>query len=114
LKDLRSWYNRNESTYKALTQSLKELITKILDKEAVEYVLIEARLKKFESFEMKMVRKGYNNPDQVTDFAGVMIVGSVLSNAELISKVIKRGKEFEIDWDNSQDHSIKLAENRVG
>lgn len=41
-----------------------------------------------------------------------MIVGSVLSNAELISKVIK--SNFKIDWDNSQDQFIKLAEDRVG
>ena len=39
-----------------------------------------------------------------------MIVGSVLSNAELISKKIKSGKEFQIDWDKSEDHFIKLAE----
>ena len=34
--------------------------------------------------------------------------------SELISKIIKRGKEFKIDWNNSQDHFIKLAENKMG
>jgi ppGpp synthetase/RelA/SpoT-type nucleotidyltranferase len=43
-----------------------------------------------------------------------MIVGSVLSDAELISKKIKSGKEFQIDWDKSEDHFIKLAEDKVG
>jgi putative GTP pyrophosphokinase len=86
----------------------------MLDKEAIEYIHIEARLKEFESFKKKKVRKGYRNPEEVTDLAGVMIVGSVLSNAELISKKIKSGKEFQIDWDKSEDHLIKLAEDRVG
>lgn len=90
------------------------MVKEILDKEAIEYVHIEARLKKFDSFEEKIVTKPYSKPEEVTDLAGVMIVGSVLSNAELISKIIKRGKEFKIDWKNSQDHFIKLAEDRMG
>jgi ppGpp synthetase/RelA/SpoT-type nucleotidyltranferase len=79
-----------------------------------KYVHIETRLKEFKSFKDKIVRNGYRRPEEVTDLAGVMIVGSVLSNAELISKKIKSGKEFQIDWDNSEDHLIKLAEDRVG
>jgi putative GTP pyrophosphokinase len=85
-----------------------------MDKEGVKYVLIKSRLKEFKRFEEKMIRKRYDKPEDIKDLAGIMIVASVLSNAELISKIIKREKEFEIDWDNSVDHSIRLAEDRVG
>jgi GTP pyrophosphokinase len=114
LNNLRSWYDERVPIYKPLVERLENLVRDILDIEAIEYVHIEARLKEFESFKKKIVRKGYRKPEEVTDFAGVMIVGSVLSNAELISKKIKSGKEFQIDWDRSEDHLIKLAEDRVG
>lgn len=114
LNNLRSWYGEKVPIYKPLVERLENLVREILDKEAIEYVHIEARLKEFESFKKKIVRKGYRKPEEITDLAGVMIVGSVLSNAELISKKIKSGKEFQIDWDKSEDHFIKLAEDRVG
>jgi ppGpp synthetase/RelA/SpoT-type nucleotidyltranferase len=114
LNNLRSWYNEKVRIYKLLVKRLESICREILDKEAIEYIRIEARLKEFESVEKKFVRKGYRKPEEVTDLAGVMIVGSVLSNAELISKKIKSGKEFQIDWDKSEDHSINLAEDRVG
>jgi len=114
LNSLRSWYDEKVPIYKPLVEKLENICREILNKEAIDYVLIEARLKDFESFEKKLVRKGYRNPEEVADLAGVMIVGSVLSNAELISKKIKSGKEFQIDWDKSEDHAIKLAEDRVG
>jgi putative GTP pyrophosphokinase len=114
LEGLRSWYDRNVPIYGPLTEYLERLLKEILDNEAIEYVHIESRIKKFVSLKRKIEDKGYHKPEQVTDFAGAMIVGSALSNVELISKVIERGKEFEIDWDNSLDHSIRLAEDRVG
>lgn len=114
MEDLRSGYDRNYSFYKPITEYLENLLKEILDNEAVEYVHIESRVKKFNSFKRKIEENGYRNPEQVTDFAGAMIVGSVISNVELISMMIERGKEFEIDWDNSLDHSIRLAEDRVG
>lgn len=97
MEDLGSWYDRNYSFYKPITEYLENLLKEILDNEAVEYVHIESRVKKFNSFKRKIEDKGYHNPEQVIDFAGAMIVASVLSNAELISNVIKRGKEFKID-----------------
>jgi len=114
LNDLKAWYDRNAAIYRPLPAILEKMIKGILDKEAVECILIQARLKTFESFEEKIVRNHSDNPEKVRDMVGVMIVGSVLSNAELISRVVKRNKEFEIDWDNSEDHSIKLAKDRVG
>jgi putative GTP pyrophosphokinase len=114
LNNLKSWYDEKVPIYRPLVERLENLVKEILDKEAIEYVHIEARLKKFKSFKEKIVRKKYRKPEEVTDLAGVMIVGSVLSNAELISKKIKSGKEFRIDWDKSEDHLIKLAEDRVG
>jgi ppGpp synthetase/RelA/SpoT-type nucleotidyltranferase len=114
LNNLRSWYDEKVPIYKPLVERLRNLVREILDKEAIEYVHIEARLKEFDSFEKKIVRKRYGGPEEVTDLAGVMIVGSVLSNAELISRKIKSGKVFQIDWDKSEDHLIKLAEDRVG
>ena len=112
MNNLRSWYDERAPIYKALVESLENLVKEILDNEGIEYVHIEARLKEFDSFEKKIVRKQYRSPEEVLDLAGVMIVGSVLSNAELISKVIE--SNFRIDWDNSQDHLNKLAEDRFG
>jgi putative GTP pyrophosphokinase len=114
LNNLRSWYDERAPIYKELVETLENLVREILDREGIEYVHVEARLKKFDSFEKKIVINRYRSPDEVEDLAGVMIVGSVLSNAELISKKIKSGKEFQIDWDKSVDHKIKLADDRVG
>jgi putative GTP pyrophosphokinase len=82
LNNLKLWYNERVPIYKPLVERLENLVKEILDKEAIEYVHIEARLKEFKSFEEKILRKGYHKPEEVTDLAGVMIVGSVLSNAE--------------------------------
>jgi putative GTP pyrophosphokinase len=112
--DLRSWYDEKAPIYTLLAQRTEKLIKEILHKEAVTYVLIQSRVKELKSFEEKMLRKKYKDPDEMTDLAGIIIVGSVISDAELISKIIKREKEFKIDWNNSLDPSIRLAEDRVG
>ena len=82
MNNLRSWYDERVPIYKPLVESIENKCREILDKEAIHYIQIEARLKTFDSFEKKVIRKGYRKPEEVTDLAGVMIVGSVLSNAE--------------------------------
>jgi hypothetical protein len=45
LNNLRSWYDEKVPIYKPLVERLESLVREILDKEAIEFVHIKARLK---------------------------------------------------------------------
>jgi putative GTP pyrophosphokinase len=73
-----------------LKKELNEFIQGKVDKFRLEY-----RIKDFENFKEKIVRKGYYDPFiEMEDICGVRIVCYYSSDLEIISKIIK--KEFEI------------------
>jgi putative GTP pyrophosphokinase len=106
------WYQQNISKYELIATRAKcfLMLQLSLAKEAIEYPLIQARVKDFESFVEKMERKKgkYDHPEAMTDLAGLRIVCFVLSDMELVSPLIEQ--IFRVDWDNSIDKFKELLE----
>lgn len=108
--DYRSWYEKNISKYGFVANRARNFIETSLAKEAIEYPLIQTRVKNIDSFVEKMERKKekYNRPQDMTDLAGIRIVCFVLSDIKLVSSLIEQ--IFHVDWDNSIDKFKELIE----
>jgi putative GTP pyrophosphokinase len=122
LEDYKEWYDKNSQLYNELRVVVEDIIKKILDKEGLEkgkdYSLLDSRLKNYRSFIEKMHRedeKGkreYSHPSQLTDIAGIRIVGHILSDVDMLCLLIERF--FNIDNDKTVKPSDRLGENQVG
>jgi ppGpp synthetase/RelA/SpoT-type nucleotidyltranferase len=55
----RQWYDQNILKYEIITTRAELLLNQSLTNEAIDYSLINSRVKDYESFEEKMVRKKY-------------------------------------------------------
>jgi ppGpp synthetase/RelA/SpoT-type nucleotidyltranferase len=55
----RQWYDQNILKYEIITTRTELLLKHSLTNEAIDYSLINSRVKDYESFEEKMVRKKY-------------------------------------------------------
>jgi putative GTP pyrophosphokinase len=122
LEDFKDWYHKNSQLYDELRIAVEGIIKKILDKEGLEkgkdYALLDGRLKNYRSFIDKMHRedeKGkreYSHPSQLTDIAGIRVVGHILSNVDTLCLLIERF--FNIDNNKTVRPSDRLGENQVG
>jgi GTP pyrophosphokinase len=120
--DYKEWYDNNSQLYDDLRIVVQDLIQNILVKEGLEegseYALVDSRLKKYKSFNTKMYREDengkrkYSNPTQLTDLAGIRIVGHILSDVDTLCLLIERF--FEIDNENTVRPSTRLGKSQVG
>ena len=107
------WYDCNANIYKSLTEKVRNIICEILDDEKIPVHNVTIRIKTKDSFLEKITRKNYKNPEiDITDLAGIRIVGYVDSDIKKISTIIQN--EFKIDKENSLDKSKLLGEDKVG
>jgi len=113
LNQHKKWYMARQSVYNELRLTVEDIITKILDSKKVESYDISSRVKEIDSFLTKIQKKGSSDdPTQITDFAGVRIIGYVQSDvAKIVTEV---QKEFKIDKNNSLDKSKILGEDKIG
>ena len=93
----------------------------MLNKEGMEkgsdYVFVGLELKSKTSFERKLrtIENGslkYSKPEEITDIAGIRIVGYVLADIKPISTLVER--YFRIDRKKSVDKATKLGKSKVG
>ena len=116
------WYDDNKELYDSLRQAVENLVQDKLDSQGLmkgsDYVFIESRLKDKYRFIKKMNNKDKDgkrkcaNPKEITDIAGIRIVGYILPDLEPISVVVKRF--FAVDMERSVDKFKQLGESQVG
>jgi ppGpp synthetase/RelA/SpoT-type nucleotidyltranferase len=106
------WYRQERPLYEAFANKLKNLTQEILDNQKINYWMVQARAKSLESFEEKMRRKSYTNPEEMEDLTGIRIIGYVLSDVDIISEILS--DNFDIDNEKAEDKSDTLGTNKVG
>lgn len=118
LKKPEEWgktYEGCHHIYRQFTDKLRKLISELLQENDIEVAQIEYRTKSVESFIEKIQREGrdYKNPiDEITDLAGIRVIGYYKEDVDTIGEIIKR--EFEVDRENSIDKSQVLDPDRFG
>jgi putative GTP pyrophosphokinase len=108
--DFESWYSVTAPRYQQLVQRVKPIIETALKSEDIIYSDIQLRIKGFESFKEKIVRKKYLGPENVEDLLGCRIICYVLSDIERISNIIQ--ENFHIH--NLEDKSRNLGTSKIG
>jgi putative GTP pyrophosphokinase len=104
------WYNQHIDLYREFTKKVEDLIKDLLNEQRINYHTINSRTKEFKSFRQKLAGKQYNNPKEMTDLAGVRVIGYILSDIQNISDIIE--DHFEIDWQRSGNRPESEEENR--
>lgn len=112
-KDFINKYVELRSTYKTLAFKVSQILTEILEINNVNYHIITSRAKTIESFSEKIKKPKYDNPlEQLTDLAGIRIIGYVENDVLQISKLVE--DIFQIDESNSLDKGKDLGIDKVG
>lgn len=106
------WYYTNVPLYGSLLERVKQLLETLLSDKKIPHIPIQVRVKELDSLMKKIARKGYSSPEQVTDLAGIRIIGFKLSDADNIKQIIEAN--FEIAESGKEDKLEKLNEDRVG
>jgi putative GTP pyrophosphokinase len=92
--DLQKWYSEREHLYSELLNVAEGLLERLLYDKGIPHLRIEKRVKELKSLIEKMDKRGYDNPEQVTDLAGLRIIGFILSDTEKIEKIIEDNFEY--------------------
>jgi len=99
--------------YKKLAENIAQLIEEVLEINKVNYHIVSYRAKTIDSFSNKVSKPKYDDPlNQLTDLAGIRVIGYVEDDVKLISKLIQ--ELFDIDLENSLDKSQELGVDKVG
>ena len=99
--------------YKKLAEKIAQIIREVLEINQINYHAINYRAKEIDSFSKKIDKPKYNDPiNQLTDFAGIRIIGYVEEDVKQIQDLIRN--LFEIDYENSLDKSEELGTDKVG
>ena len=106
-------YIEARSTYKILANKVEQIIKEVLEINNINFHMVTSRAKSIESFSEKIKKPKYDKPlEQLTDLAGIRIIGYVESDVNAISKLIE--DIFLIDPENSLDKSNELGIDKVG
>jgi ppGpp synthetase/RelA/SpoT-type nucleotidyltranferase len=99
--------------YKKLAEKVALIIEELLELNIVNYHVVSYRAKTVDSFSDKIKKPKYKNPlIELTDLAGIRIIGYVEDDIKQISKIIE--EVFDIDPDKSLDKSQELGVDKVG
>jgi ppGpp synthetase/RelA/SpoT-type nucleotidyltranferase len=106
-------YNSISKHYKAFTNDIVTLITKILKSQSINYDTIQSRVKSFESSVNKLKTKQYENGyHDMIDLSGIRIIAQTQLEVNQICEAIE--KEFIVDEKNSENKIDKYKDNEFG
>lgn len=100
--------NRKEK-YNRLGQNITDALKTFLNEQAIPYLDIYFRVRKFDSFYEKIERKKYSSPfDEVEDICGIRVICYYNSDVDRINSIIK--KEFDILEDLNKSEQLSPKE----
>ena len=106
-------YIRLRPIYKKLATKIALIIEELLELNNINFHAVSYRAKTVESFSEKTKKPKYTDPlNELTDLAGIRVIGYVEDDVKKISKIIE--ETFDIDQSNSLDKSIELGVDKVG
>lgn len=110
-------YVRVRPIYEKFTDSLKNILSKVLNENKISFHSIEARAKDIESFGEKSIKHSDENPsepkylkplDEITDLAGVRIITFFPKTIDEIDKLLH--SQFHIIEKNDKSEILKKEE----
>ena len=110
--DITTWYKKSRGSYVKLTKTVQNTVENLINAEDIDYLAINSRTKSIDSLKEKVERKGYNNPDEISDLSGIRIITFIESDVSKVSDLVK--KAFSVHPDKSLDKSEELDADRVG
>ena len=120
--DYKKWYYDNWKNFDELRLIVAEQLKTILENEGFaikrNFILVDSRLKKYNSFIEKILKEDdngnrkYSDPAQITDIAGIRVVAVLLDDVKLISDLIE--SNFNVDYPNSIKPSERLIADKIG
>lgn len=104
-------YQEKKPLFQRALQNTKEALQQFLVEIDVPYLIINTRLKNFDSFYEKISRKKYENPfEENEDFCGVRIVLYHLDDIDKVKEIIKKNYVIQ----NSENKTNNLKPDQVG
>ena len=76
------WYDQRKKTYNSLLEVVKALLDTLVPKEGIHHFSIEGRVKEYDSFMGKILRKKIENPEEINDLLGLRIICFILADVE--------------------------------
>ena len=110
--NLEEWYNSHTSLYQSLLIEAESIAGKYLDAENISYFKMEHRIKEFPSWTDKYFQKKYKRPEELTDLAGLRIIGPTLRYVKKIETVIE--SNFRIYGPGKEDKQKELGRDKIG
>src|SRR5688572_7087014 len=108
--DHTKWYIDNRPIYESLLNTVSSLINALLIRERIGFYQIKYRVKKFKSFEDKLVNKKYSHPQDMTDFAGLRVICYLKRDIQVVTSLL----EDNFDIIRKEDKLAELGIDRVG
>lgn len=108
-----SWYAENRSLYQSLSEIVAATLRALLKNSNIDYIDIPHRAKTIKSFQEKIVRKKYKDPQsEMMDLAGIRVITYIESDVEKVSELIR--SNFKVHPDSSADKAVDLGQDRFG
>ncbi len=107
-------YDARKSLNESFSDTLKNLVERLLFAEGIHIHSISARVKERASLKDKLRNKStpYETLDQITDIVGIRIITYYSDDVDKVAEIIQR--EFIIDHDNSVDKRKNLDPDKFG
>jgi len=71
--NFREWYDQRKPTYISLLAVVKPLLETLVSNNEVHYMVIRGRVKEYDSFVRKILRKDIDNPEEINDLLGLRL-----------------------------------------
>ena len=110
--NLEEWYNNNTSKYQSLLTKAESIVKELLEGKNVNYFDIKNRVKEFPSWKDKFHEKKYKRPEEVSDLAGLRIIGPTLGDVKKIETVVENN--FMIHSPGKEDKQKELGRDKIG
>lgn len=113
IKNHIQWYENNKPKYESLAEMIATTLKALLKSNNINYIDIPFRSKSVSSFQEKISRKKYNNPqEEMTDLAGIRVITYIESDVDRVCSLIK--STFNVHESESIDKATALGNDRFG
>ena len=109
--NFREWYDQRIPTYTSLLAVVKPLLETLVSNNEVHYMVIQGRVKEYDSFVRKILRKDIDNPEEINDLLGLRVICFILSDTKKVNEVIEKNFSVVVKKD---DKTEALGSDRFG
>ena len=108
---LREYFDKEKTNFERLCGNIQEALKIFLDENNIDYLAITGRVKAFESFADKCVRKKYSDPFvENEDFVGIRVIVYFPDDVDKVCKII----DEEFDIVRTENKTEQLAVDKFG